>query len=117
MLSVYAQHLSCLFPQHGAGKKHDRTIALEPWQERIVGCAPWSLLRGLIRSDGCVFINRTGRHRYLSYDFCNRSQDILDLFCRMCGLVGVSCRVTGDRVRIYQRPSVGLMSVYVGVKR
>ena len=68
-------------------------IALEPWQQRIVTTAPWAFLRGCIRSDGCVFINRTGRYEYLSYGFTNYSPDILDLFestCprRACGRAG-----------------------------
>ena len=29
VLNVYSGHLSCLFPQHGLGKKHDRRIDLE----------------------------------------------------------------------------------------
>ena len=32
VLHVYSSHLSCLFPQAGPGKKHERAIALEPWQ-------------------------------------------------------------------------------------
>ena len=80
VLHVYSAHLSCLFPQHGPGKKHDREIALEGWQRDIVDAAPWAFLRGCIRSDGCVFVNRTGRYEYLSYGFPNHSSDILDLF-------------------------------------
>ena len=48
---------------HAAGRrlsKHERRIILEPWQQDLVDAASWALLRGLIRSDGCVFINRTG---------------------------------------------------------
>jgi Homeodomain-like domain len=51
-VSVYSLHLPCLFPQHGAGKKHQRRITLEPWQWSLVGLAPGALLRGLIRSNG-----------------------------------------------------------------
>jgi hypothetical protein len=32
----YSTHWTCLFPQHGPGKKHNRTIALEEWQQQIV---------------------------------------------------------------------------------
>ena len=60
VLHVYNSHLSCLFPQAGPGKKHERAIALEPWQAERVAAAPWAFLRGCIRSDGCVFVNRTG---------------------------------------------------------
>ena len=70
----YHRHWTCLFPQHGPGKKHDRAIELEPWQRALVAEARSLLLRGLIRSDGCVFINRTGRYEYESYDFANLSR-------------------------------------------
>ena len=80
VLWAHSSHLTCLFPQHGDGKKHERRILLEPWQQALVDAAPWAFLRGCIRSDGCVFINRTGRYEYLSYDFKNLSADILDLF-------------------------------------
>jgi hypothetical protein len=116
VLWVYHGHLSCLFPQHGAGKKHDRPIVLESWQEALVAEAHWAFLRGCIRSDGCVFVNRTGRYEYLSYDFANRSADIRGLFARVCEGVGVECRPCGERVRIYRRASVELMREHVGIK-
>jgi hypothetical protein len=116
VLWVYHAHLSCLFPQHGAGKKHDRPIVLEPWQEQIIAEAPWSFLKGCIRSDGCVFVNRTGRYEYLSYDFTNRSAHIRALFARVCESVGVEIRQSGERVRIYRRASVALLREHVGIK-
>jgi hypothetical protein len=119
-VSVYSSHLVCLFPQHGTGKKHERRIVLKPWQQRLVQLAPWSFLRGCIRSDGCVFVNRTGPYEYLSYDFTNASTDIVDLFTTACELVGVGYRVTCWRrmwrVRINRRKSVALMLKNVGVK-
>jgi hypothetical protein len=116
VLWVYHGHLSCLFPQHGTGKKHERPIVLEPWQEELVAAAPWAFLKGCIRSDGCVFVNRTGRYRYLSYDFTNQSADIRGLFARVCASVGVDCRPAGDRVRIYRRAGVELLREHVGIK-
>ena len=71
---------------------------------------------GCIRSDGCVFINRTGRYEYLSYAFDNRSADIRSLFVDVCRLVGVVCRPAGTSVRIYRRPSVALLAEHVGLK-
>jgi hypothetical protein len=53
-LWLYHQHLACLLPQHGAGKKHLRRIALEPWQTALIEAAPFAFIRGCIRSDGCV---------------------------------------------------------------
>jgi hypothetical protein len=116
VLWVHNGHLSCLFPQHGPGKKHERRIALEPWQTDLVHAAPWAFLRGLIRSDGCVFVNRTGKYEYLSYCFDNHSADIRDLFVDTCHLVGVDCRPAGTSVRIYRRASVALLVEHVGVK-
>lgn len=117
ILGVYCQHIRCVLPQHGPGKKHERSIALEPWQQSIVGREPWRFLRGCIRSDGCAFVNRTGPYEYLSYDFSNRSSDILDIFSATCTLVGVEHRRYERRVRIYRRPSVALMKANVGLKR
>lgn len=47
-IKVYFKHLDCLFPQHGPGKKHERPIVLEPWQQEIVDAHPWEFVRGLI---------------------------------------------------------------------
>jgi hypothetical protein len=119
-ISVYSSHLGCLFPQHGAGKKHERRILLESWQLRLVERAPWRLLRGLIRSDGSVFVNRTGPYAYLTYDFCNKSSDIVELFTTACDEVGVRHRATWWRgiwrIRISRRASVKLMLANVGMK-
>jgi hypothetical protein len=88
--------------------KHERRILLEPWQQEIVDAAPWPFIRGCIRTDGCSFINRTGAYEYLSYDFSNISNDIVDLFVEACNRVGVFTRATGGgnrrwRVRINRR--------------
>jgi hypothetical protein len=116
VLHVYNGHLACLFPQHGPGKKHERPIVLEPWQQQLVTTAPWALLRGLIRSDGCAYINRTGKYEYLSYCFDNHSADIRRLFMDACEAVGVECRTSRNSVRIYRRASVALMLEHVGLK-
>ena len=105
-LHAYHRHWTCLFPQHGPGKKHDRPIALEAWQETLVAHAPWAFLRGCIRSDGCIFLNRTGKYEYESYDFANVSAGILELFVSTCASVGVECCVYAKHVRIYRRASV-----------
>ncbi|HEX8086950.1 MAG TPA: hypothetical protein VF529_21890 [Solirubrobacteraceae bacterium] len=117
VVSSYSSHLACLLPQHGAGKKHLRPIELEAWQRALVDAAPWSLLRGLTHSDGCFYINRTGRYRYLSVDFHNLSRDILDLFAAACDAVGVRFRRYEKNVRIYDRASVREFAAFVGSKR
>jgi LAGLIDADG DNA endonuclease family protein len=78
--------------------------------------APWALLRGLIRSDGCVFINHTGKYAYESYDFANVSRGILDLFVSTCASVGVDSCLYQRHVRINRRASVALMLEHVGRK-
>jgi hypothetical protein len=108
VVHVYSQHLECLFPQHGPGKKHERPIVLESWQSRLVEKAPWRFLRGCIWSDGCAFINRTDPYEYLSCDFGNLSQDILELVEWAYGLVGVQCRRAAKSVRVNRRDSVAL---------
>src|SRR5215216_7761375 len=75
-----------------------------------VADAPWAFLRGCIRSDGCIFLNRTGKYEYESYDFANVSAGILELFVSTCASVGVECSVYAKHVRIYRRASVSLMS-------
>ena len=113
---VYSSHLGCLFPQNGRGAKHQRNIELEPWQETLVRAAPFAFLRGLIHSDGCFFINRTGPYRYLSAEFTNVSSDIEALFCWACDLAGVEYRVNGRSIRIYRRASVHRLALFVGAK-
>lgn len=116
IVRAYHGHWTCLLPQHGPGKKHDRPIQLEPWQRDLLARAPFAFLRGCIRSDGCVFMNRTGRYAYESIDFTNRSKGILELFESTCTTVGVECRVYERSVRIYRRASVGLILEHVGRK-
>lgn len=64
----------CLFPQHGAGPKHLRTIELRPWQQQIADRWPEDLLRGLIHSDGCRFINTGRKWICPRYSFSNASR-------------------------------------------
>lgn len=123
ILSLYSRHLLCLFPQHGPGYKHEREIRLEPWQVEATQSHPWSLLRGLIRSDGCSFINRTGPYEYLSFYFSNRSKDIARIFEQARRAVGVRFRSNHNdkrqlwEIRINRRESVALICEHVGVKR
>src|SRR5436190_3377960 len=88
-VSVYSSHLGCAFPQHGPGRKHERSIVLEPWQRSIVDAEPWAFIRACILTDGCAFINRTDVHRprpyeYLSYEFSSMSTGIVELVLRAC---------------------------------
>lgn len=98
-VNSFSKHWPHLFPQHGAGPKHKRTIALEPWQKHIVDRHPGRLLRGLIHSDGCRVSNRI-RHSqktyaYPRYFFSNRSLDIQRIFCDACDRLEVAWRQDG----------------------
>jgi len=116
VLDLYNQHLACLFPQHGAGKKHTRAIALEDWQQSLVDEAPWAFLRGCIRSDGCAFVNRTGPYEHLSYAFSNLSVEILDLFETTCRALGMRPRRYTTAIRLNRRADAARMLEHVGLK-
>ncbi|MFE4356009.1 helix-turn-helix domain-containing protein [Kitasatospora sp. NPDC056800] len=129
-VKVYSNHLTCHFPQHGPGKKHERTIALEPWQQEIVDAHPWEFLRGLIYSDGCRITNwatRTkngvaSRYEYPRYFFTNTSTDIIGLFTATLDTVGVQWKASIPRptgqvnISVARRDSVALMDAHIGPK-
>ncbi|MGY1501634.1 helix-turn-helix domain-containing protein [Streptomyces sp. QTS52] len=128
-VKVYSKHLHCLFPQHGPGKKHDRRIALEPWQQDIVDAHPWAFIRGLIHSDGCRITNWTTRlvagerkrYEYPRYFFANKSDDIRKLFSDTLNKVGVewtSLARGSDpfNISVARKASVALMDIHVGPK-
>jgi len=124
VVGVYSNHLPCLFPQHGPGKKHERRIELECWQQSSVDAAPWSFVRGLIWSDGCTFMNRTGPYEYLSYGFTNRSTHIIDLLIETYTSLGLRPSVSRPvpdgrpgQVRINHRGDVAQLVEHVGIKR
>ncbi|MEU6160487.1 helix-turn-helix domain-containing protein [Streptomyces sp. NPDC047130] len=128
-VKVYSRHLYCLFPQHGPGKKHERRIALEPWQRAIVAAHPWEFVRGLTHSDGCRVTNWTTRvvggepkrYEYPRYFFANKSDDIRQLYCEALDLVGVEWRICARggnpfNVSVARKASVALMDAHVGPK-
>ncbi|MFH9607931.1 helix-turn-helix domain-containing protein [Streptomyces sp. NPDC017448] len=128
-VKIHSKHLACLFPQHGPGKKHDRRIALEPWQQQIVDAHPWEFIRGLIHSDGCRIINWTTRmvggelkrYEYPRYFFANKSDDIRKLFGDTLTAVGVEWTTLARgsdpfNISVARRASVALMDAHVGPK-
>lgn len=104
------------FPQHGRGRKHERTIALVDWQQEIVERYPDEFVRGLIHSDGCRTTNRfktklpSGRvaeYAYARYFFSNLSEDIRDLFCAACDALDVRWTQSNPRnISVAHRASV-----------
>jgi hypothetical protein len=121
-VNSFSRHWPHLFPQHGAGKKHEREIVLEPWQERVVDRYPGRLLRGLIHSDGCRVMNKV-RHpkktyEYPRYLFSNRSLDIQRIFCDACDRLDIAWRQDGPwNISVARREAVAIMDRHVGPKR
>jgi hypothetical protein len=120
----YSKHWPCLFPQHGPGRKHERTLTLRPWQEKIVFHAhPDLFVRGLIHSDGCRSLNwvpnpRTGgRYEYGRYLFVNESIDIRNFFVEACRRLGVECRYSKrNTLSVARRASVAKLDAFIGPK-
>ncbi|GAB3174406.1 helix-turn-helix domain-containing protein [Streptomyces incanus] len=128
-IKVYSKHIWCLFPQHGPGKKHERPIALEPWQRKLVDSHPWEFVRGLIHSDGCRMMNwatrmvrgERKRYEYPRYFFANKSDDIRTLYTDTLDRLGVEwthCTRGGVpfNISVAKRASVALMDLHVGPK-
>ncbi len=113
------KHWPCLFPQHGPGKKHERSMALRGWQRDVVRKYPRQVLRGLLHSDGCRTVNRVGggRYAYPRYLFGNRSEEILRIFEQACDAVGIRHRRSRpDTVSIARRADVAALDRFVGPK-
>lgn len=121
----YWNHWTCVFPQHGPGRKHERSIQLEPWQRDIVERHPKSLVRGLIHSDGNRHINEVTRmlaagpksYRYSRYMFTNFSADILGIFTDALDLLDVHwTQSTARDVSVARREDVAFLDTFVGPK-
>jgi hypothetical protein len=113
----YSRAWPCLFPQHGAGPKHKRQIVLGNWQRELIEGRPDLLLKGLIHSDGCRFINTGRRWRYPRYAFSNASEDIRGIFCDACDLLDVHYTCAPRTVYISRRGDVDRLDRFIGPKR
>jgi hypothetical protein len=120
-----SKHWPCLFPQHGPGRKHERKIELEPWQQEIVNSHPGDFARGLFHSDGCRLINRVRRpvkggdrwYEYPRYLFVNRSADIHRLCGEALDLLGVDWRFSKPTtISVARREAVARLDEFVGPK-
>ena len=117
-ISMYSKHWPCLFPQHGPGRKHERAIRLEPWQEHLVHRATESFLRGLIHSDGCRVIANDRGVESVRYHFSNRSEDIKRLFCAALDSLGIPWTRPSDRdIAIYRKEAVARLDRFIGPKQ
>jgi hypothetical protein len=116
-ISAYSKAWPLVFPQHGPGRKHRRTIQLAPWQAEIVERFPRQFLRGLIHSDGCRVLNRVNGKDYPRYFFVQVSDDTRRLFCATCEQLGIRYTwSTWKTVSIAQADSVALLDSFVGPK-
>ncbi|MFJ2029496.1 transcriptional regulator [Streptosporangium sp. NPDC087985] len=124
-VNSFSKHWPHLFPQHGPGKKHNRLIKLEVWQQEIIEAHPGSLARGLMHSDGCRLTNRTRRelpsgtrwYEYPRYLFVNESRDILRLCGETLDLLGVAWRYSKpNTISVAKREAVERLDVFVGPK-
>jgi hypothetical protein len=120
----YSRSWPCLFPQHGPGPKHQRRLWLADWQQVLAERWPESLIRGLIQSDGCRFIN-TGRGgwRHPRYVFSNVSSDITSIFCTGCDCLGLrwtaafpSDEMKAIAIYVSRKDDVARMDEFVGPK-
>ncbi|MUM16268.1 hypothetical protein BI330_07815 [Mycobacterium sp. CBMA 623] len=117
-VSSYSKHWPCLFPQHGPGRKHSRTIALEPWQQGLVDQATEEFLRGLIHSDGCRVVANDRGVTSIRYHFTNRSEDILSLFTAALDTLEIPwTRSTKYVVSIYRKVATARLDEFIGPKR
>lgn len=116
-VSMYSQHWPCLFPQHGPGRKHNRRIALAPWQQALVDRATEEFVIGLIHSDGCRVVANDRGVKSIRYHFTNHSEDILGLFTAALDHLGIRwTRSTEYVVSIYRKAATAHLDRFVGPK-
>ena len=121
----YSKGWPCLFPQHGAGKKHTRPIFLADWQQELAKRWPGQLLKGLIHSDGCrSYSTGQGGWTQPRYVFSNVSTDITSIFCSACDCLGLRWTASFPKnesaaVSIYvsRKADVARLDEFVGPKR
>jgi hypothetical protein len=87
---AYSKILPLLFPQYGLGKKHDRKMNLEKWQQDIISEYPKEFIRACFQSDGSLYLQSVGPYKYLSYNFTNKSEDIIDWFLSTLKLININ---------------------------
>ena len=117
--------LAVLVSAAWAGRKHQRKIDLEPWQQEIVNSHPGDFARGLFHSDGCRLINRVRRpvkggdrwYEYPRYLFVNRSDDIHRLCGEALDRLGVAWRFSKPTtISVARREAVARLDEFVGPK-
>lgn len=119
VIGVHNNLLPWLFPQHGAGPKHERALALTVGQRALV--QPRALLRGLLHSDGCRYTEtRPGNgktYSYTQYAFTNRSEDLHALVAWAASELGLNpTRRNTKNTFFRRREDVSRLDEFVGPK-
>jgi hypothetical protein len=117
----YSNHWPCLLPQHGPGRKHERSIVLAGWQQPIIDAHPGHFLRGLFHSDGCRVTNRIRRgdktYAYPRYNFSNESADTMGLCQESLDRLGIGWRMCRrNMLSVARREAVAELDRHVGPK-
>jgi hypothetical protein len=116
-VSMYSKHWPCLLPQHGPGRKHARSIRLEPWQQALVKQATEEFVRGLTHSDGCRVVANDRGVLSVRYHFTNRSEDIHGLFTAALDHLGIPwTRSSNKIVSICRKAATARLDEFVGPK-
>ena len=123
----YSRSWPCLFPQHGPGKKHERRIWLAEWQQELAERWPEALLRGMIQSDGCRYMNTRGPSDSWTaprYEFKNLSTDLTGIFCTACDHLRLrwtaafpGSETAGVSIYVSRKDDVARMDRFIGPKR
>jgi len=125
VVQSYWKHWPCLFPQHGPGRKHERTLGMTEWQWEIVTEHPADFLRGLFHSDGCRVNNwatrlvagEKKRYEYPRWQFTNESAEIMG-WCRdALDLMEIPWRQSSRKnVSVSTRAGVARLDALIGPK-
>jgi hypothetical protein len=117
-VSMYYSHWPCLFPQHGPGRKHQRTIELVQWQEEIVDRYRRALVRGLLHSDGCRVVANDRGLPSVRYHFSNLSEGIHRIYTESLDALGVPWTQPSSReIAVYRKSATAFLDEFVGPKR
>lgn len=112
-----SKHWPCLLPQHGPGRKHNRSIRLEKWQQALVDQATEEFVLGLFHSDGCRTVANDRGVRSIRYHFSNRSEDILGLFTAALDSLGITwTRSDKYTISIYRKAATARLDEFAGPK-
>jgi hypothetical protein len=121
----YWKHWTCLFPQHGPGRKDQRRLVLDDWQRALVEEHPGDFLLGLFHSDGCRvrnWVRRTvagqpKRYDYPPWQFVNHSPEIRAWCCEALDRLDVPWRQSSWKtISVSTRAGVATLDAVVGPK-